>query len=236
MLRGLTQFQPQELLTLYDNIEFIIRLVVATILGGLIGLERVRRSKEAGVRTHCIVCLTAAVFMILSKYAFTDVAALSLNKTDNARIAAQVVSGISFLGAGIIFKEGKSGVVRGLTTAAGIWATASVGLAIGGGMYVVGFAATLIILFLQFFLHKHPAGSTPQYENTIRIRMKDLPQLHDDINRLIESKESIIDNTRIKRTGEEIDLTLYVRSYKPFEHKDVVTFMDNHPDVYELSI
>jgi len=153
MLRGLTEFQPEMILNLYDNLEFLIRLIIATGAGGLIGLERSRRFKEAGVRTHCIVALSAALFMILSKYAFIDVAELSLNKTDNARIAAQVVSGISFLGAGIIFKQGKSGV-KGLTTAAGLWVSAIVGLAIGAGFYEAGLYTTAVILIAEVLFAK----------------------------------------------------------------------------------
>ncbi len=237
MIKGLTEFQPEMLLRWSDNLEFIIRLVIATVAGGLIGLERSKRFKEAGIRTHCIVALSAALFMILSKYAFVDVAELSLNKTDNARIAAQVVSGISFLGAGIIFKQGKSGV-KGLTTAAGIWATAAVGLSIGSGLYLVGFAATGIILILQFALHKHPAGSNYQHEYDIVVRMKDQPELHEALNRFFDEKKCIIDNTHIKKkkTEGEIEMILSVRSYRPFSYADVVAFMNEHPQVREMSI
>ncbi len=236
MLRELTRFQPQEYLTLYDNMEFVIRMIIATCLGGLIGLERSIRSKEAGIRTHCIVSLSAALFMLLSKYAFMDVTMLDLNKTDNARIAAQVVSGISFLGAGIIFKQGRSGGVKGLTTAAGIWATAAVGLSIGSGLYIIGFSATLIILFLQFILHRHPAGNAPPYDTDLLVRMKDLPELHKALEELLLEKKSTIDSTRIKRENGQVEIIMSIRSHYPFKHGDVVSFLEQHPDVYELGI
>ena len=119
MLTGLSGYLPENTLTLYDNLEFLIRLLLSAGLGALVGLERSKRQKEAGVRTHCIIACTSALFMILSKYSFIDVTTIDgLRGADPARIAAQVVSGISFLGAGVIFKNGNS--IRGLTTAAGM--------------------------------------------------------------------------------------------------------------------
>lgn len=105
MLSGLTQYVPEATLTVYDNLEFLIRLLLSAALGALVGLERSKRCKEAGIRTHCIIACTSALFMIVSKYAFLDCVTLDgLRGADPARIAAQVVSGISFLGAGVIFK------------------------------------------------------------------------------------------------------------------------------------
>ena len=106
MLTGLSGYLPENTLTLYDNLEFLIRLLLSAGLGALVGLERSKRQKEAGVRTHCIIACTSALFMILSKYSFIDVTTIDgLRGADPARIAAQVVSGISFLGAGVIFKN-----------------------------------------------------------------------------------------------------------------------------------
>lgn len=133
----------------YD-LHFIFRLIVAGVCGILVGLERKRRAKEAGIRTHCLVACASALMMILSKYAFDDLAGEFI-KLDPSRIASGVASGIGFLGAGMIFVYKRT--ISGLTTAAGIWATAGVGLAIGSGMYVLGLSATLIILMVQFALH-----------------------------------------------------------------------------------
>ena len=109
MLSGLTNYLPETALTVFDNLEFFIRIVLAAILGALVGLDRSKLQKEAGVRTHCIIACTSALFMILSKYAFVDLVGVDgLRGADPARIAAQVVSGISFLGAGVIFKNGNS--------------------------------------------------------------------------------------------------------------------------------
>ena len=120
---------------------------MAACLGLLIGSERKNRNKSAGIRTHVIVALGAALIMVVSKYGFTDV-----EKVDSARVAAQVVSGVGFLGAGVIFV--RNNLVNGLTTAAGIWATAGVGLALGAGMYVVGISSALLVLIIQFVMHR----------------------------------------------------------------------------------
>ena len=140
----LAQFTAPEL---WVQVEYLVRIFVAACLGLLIGSERKNRNKSAGIRTHVIVALGAALIMVVSKYGFMDV-----EKADAARVAAQVVSGIGFLGAGVIFV--RNNLVNGLTTAAGIWATAGVGLALGSGMYVVGINSALLVLFIQFVMHR----------------------------------------------------------------------------------
>ncbi|MBR4756655.1 MAG: MgtC/SapB family protein [Bacteroidales bacterium] len=123
---------------------FIIRLLAAGLLGGLIGLERELRAKEAGVRTHFIVALGSALFMIISQYAFEG-------SFDHARVAAQVVSGIGFIGAGVIIFQ--RNVVRGITTAAGLWVAAAIGLACGSGMFYVAIAAAIMTIICLETMH-----------------------------------------------------------------------------------
>ena len=119
-------------------LDLTIRLSMALALGGAIGIEREYRAKEAGFRTHFLVALGSALFCIVSQYGF------GFDLKDSSRVAAQVVSGIGFLGAGtIIFQKN---VVRGLTTAAGLWVTAAIGLACGTGMYVAALATTVMVL------------------------------------------------------------------------------------------
>ncbi|MBR1386817.1 MAG: MgtC/SapB family protein [Alloprevotella sp.] len=138
--------------------EFILRLFVAAILGGLVGLEREYRAKEAGFRTHFLVALGSALFMIVSAYGFEGTLQMEGHRHDVARVAAQVVSGIGFIGAGTIIFQKSENVVRGLTTAAGLWVTAAIGLACGGGLYVLATAATLLVLVgleaFNYFLHR----------------------------------------------------------------------------------
>ena len=126
--------------------EFILRIFVAALLGGAIGLEREYRAKEAGLRTHFLVALGSAVFMIVSAYGFDGVMNTPEHRWDVSRVAAQVVSGIGFIGAGTIIFHKSENVVRGLTTAAGLWVTAAIGLACGGGMYVISIASTVLVL------------------------------------------------------------------------------------------
>lgn len=140
----------------------VLRLLAAALLGGLIGLERERLDRGAGLRTHTLVATASALVMIVSAYGFTDV--VTANRTivlDPSRIAAQVVSGIGFLGAGtIVFRRN---AVRGLTTAAGVWAVAAIGLACGAGLFAAAGACTAILLLVliglkpierRFFEHK----------------------------------------------------------------------------------
>ena len=127
-----------------DELRMMLDLLLSMALGFAIGFERKMRSKEAGIRTHTIVCMGAALMMIVSKYAFGSSA-------DSARVAAQIVSGVGFLGAGmIVFKKHE---VHGLTTAAGVWSTAGVGMACGGRLYIVAVGATFIIIVVQYILH-----------------------------------------------------------------------------------
>lgn len=121
-------------------------LLLSVLLGFLIGFERKIRSKEAGIRTHTIVCVGSALMMSISKFGFGS-------EADAARIAAQIVSGVGFLGAGIIVY--KQHEVRGLTTAAGVWATAGVGMACGARLYYVALGAAAILVISQFVLHLH---------------------------------------------------------------------------------
>lgn len=132
----------------------LIRIVVAGICGTVVGLERKNRSKEAGIRTHFVVACGAAIIMVISKYAFFDVTGgefASEVRLDPSRVASTIASGIGFLGAGMIFVH--KGSITGLTTAAGIWATSGIGMAIGAGMYVLGVGATIVILCAQLLLH-----------------------------------------------------------------------------------
>ncbi|MEG3113404.1 MULTISPECIES: MgtC/SapB family protein [Pantoea] len=124
--------------------DMLIRIALAGVLGGLIGMERQMRAKEAGLRTHILVAIGSAMFMLVSKYGFADMLNDQHVSLDPSRIAAQVVSGMGFLGAGTILIQKQ--VVKGLTTAAGLWVTAAIGLVIGSGMYEIGIYGTVLAL------------------------------------------------------------------------------------------
>jgi putative Mg2+ transporter-C (MgtC) family protein len=124
--------------------QIVLRLVVAAVLGGLVGLERERLEWAAGMRTHALVSLGSALFMVVSIFGFNDILAEQHVILDPSRVAAQVASGIGFIGAGTIILRRE--IVKGLTTAASIWAVAAVGLAVGGGMFLASAAATVLAL------------------------------------------------------------------------------------------
>ena len=129
---------------IWKELQFLIGVLVAVGLGFAIGFERKLRFKEAGIRTHTVVCVGSALMMVVSKYAFSG-------EADASRVAAQIVSGIGFLGAGIIMFRGQK--MHGLTTAAGVWATAGVGMAAGAGLYVVATGAAVILIAVQCICH-----------------------------------------------------------------------------------
>ncbi len=129
-----------------SNLEMLLRLVTAAALGSLIGFERERLLWAAGIRTHMLVCVGSCLIMIVSQYGFSSILTEKNVVLDPSRIAAQVVSGIGFLGAGAILARGE--IVKGLTTAASIWTVAAVGLAVGGGLYLAASTSTVIILII----------------------------------------------------------------------------------------
>ncbi|GAB2027011.1 MgtC/SapB family protein [Lactovum odontotermitis] len=204
------QFLPQ--------LEWVLRLVVAGICGYAIGYERDNRLKEAGVRTHLIVALAAALMMIVSKYGFSDVLQLHNIALDPSRIAAQIVTGIGFLGAGMIFVHNQS--VNGLTTAAGIWATAGIGMAIGSGLYFIGIAATILILVFQTILHKN-------------LKWLQVP-VSDKVTLIVQRSDEII--TAIQKTFSEYHIEIYgLKVTRKDRESLIVELHIKAPEDYKLS-
>ncbi|KXT85288.1 MgtC/SapB family protein [Streptococcus panodentis] len=133
-------------------IQHFLIIFLAVVCGWAIGYERSARNKQAGIKTHIIVAVTSALMMIISKEAFLDTP-----NFDTSRVAAQIVSGISFIGGGIIFMRDKK--ISGITTAAGVWATAGIGMAIGGGMWLLGLVCTLVVVMIQLLTHASQKNS-----------------------------------------------------------------------------
>ena len=130
------------------EVEMILRLLLAAALGAIIGYQRERAGKPAGLRTHILICVGAALFTIASLYFYYEFGTVA----DPARVAAGIVVGIGFIGAGAIIRRGE-GVVEGLTTAATIWAVAAIGLAAGAGLYLVSAVTAILILIVLFLPH-----------------------------------------------------------------------------------
>ena len=235
MLSGLTAYLQETALTVFDNLEFFIRIVLAAVLGALVGLERSKRQKEAGVRTHCIIACTSALFMILSKYAFVDLVSVDgLRGADPARIAAQVVSGISFLGAGVIFKNGNS--IRGLTTAAGMWGTAAVGMAIGAGMYWLGLMEAVVLVVIQLVLHRFRVGGDAEITQEVTVHMTDSDGLMQAFDCLVREHRGKITDSTLTREDSMLCLEVSIRLPDPITHEEALRFLRENPGVRKISV
>ena len=187
---------------------FVIRLVAASFVGAVIGFERKYRAKGAGIGTHVLVATGAAMFMLVSQYGFEGA-----ERFDAARVAAGVVSGIGFIGGGIILKVQNR--VSGLTTAAGLWVTASLGLAIGGGLYILSGAALVIVLFWSIVTHS-TASKVGKRQMSVVL--------------LAENKEPLIN--LIKSLGNKIET--YSLSKKDGSFKALVTLDVRHKDYTDV--
>ena len=157
-------------------LELLLRIVAAGICGAIVGLERSKRLNEAGLRTHCVVAVAAALIMVLSKHGFAE-----LGLGDPARLAAQIVSGIGFLGAGVIFKNGN--VVRGITTAAGIWATSIVGIALGYGFYTGAVLVSAFMLLAMVLLARFERAK--RRTEAVYVEIDDMSKTNEVIDKII---------------------------------------------------
>jgi len=196
-----------------SNYEIIFKLTLACILGGIIGLERESLSRPAGFRTYTLVCVGSALAMLVSLDMY-----FQFYRTVNAdpgRIAAQVVSGIGFLGAGTIMKEGPT--VSGLTTAAGLWGVACIGLAVGAGMYLPAIVTTVLILFVLIYFAKFEAYFTGMrvYKGIVLL-VKDQPGQIGSIGSILGEQGVLIKNINMNRQENdnllEIELLLELPS------------------------
>lgn len=216
-------------------LEFFIRIILAGVCGAAIGLERAKRLKEAGIRTHVLVCIGASLMMIVSKYAFADLAAEGggffpgIDGADASRIASQVVTGISFLGAGIIFKNG--GSVKGLTTAAGIWATAGIGLGVGAGLYLVSVFATVFIMFVQFLLHRFAIGNDALVSQNFIITVTDSARFRQEFETHLREvwRGQITDHRVTRGAADSTTYSLSVRMPRTVPFDEILDYMESHP-------
>ena len=224
-------------LPLSMNIDFCARILMSCICGVAIGAERSRHFKEAGIRTHLIVCVGAALAMIVSKYGFVDLLQAGGDSfpgtrgADPARIAAQVVSGISFLGAGVIFK--REGLIKGLTTAAGIWVTAVIGLAVGSGMFLVGFFATLIVCILQILMHSFIIGPDAYATNHLHFTVKNGYEFNHSLTEQLEKWDGTVLESAFSRDQDNgtTDYDVTVRRKKEISYAEMKEFIAEHEEI-----
>ncbi|MBS1568986.1 MAG: MgtC/SapB family protein [Bacteroidetes bacterium] len=206
-----------------NSSEVLIRLALAAFFGALIGLERERKDWTAGMRTHMMVCTGSCLIMLVSAFGFGDVLGRPNVVLDPSRVAAQVVSGIGFIGAGTILFL-KQGAIRGLTTAAGLWTVAAIGLATGGGMYFAAGATTVIALVILWAMQ--PLERL--YDKRFKQRTLELTTHRDAddsalIHRLLSNSEFRV-RTFTRDTTEEG--FLYLLRFDPLDEEALNRVMD----------
>jgi putative Mg2+ transporter-C (MgtC) family protein len=194
------------------QLDLSFRLLLSAVFGAAIGFEREINGHPAGMRTHLLVSLGAALFTVLSAYGFGP--ASQTSPVDPTRIAAQIVSGIGFLGAGAIIKDGLS--IRGLTTAASLWATAAVGLAAGAGQHVLATVGTLIIIFSLWPLSRlvDRVRGAEKRLLTVRLTLTDLDPLVDVLAAITARQVEVVgvDTERSASGRLKVDLDLRVKN------------------------
>ena len=190
------------------DLEIISRLILACILGGAVGLEREVHGRPAGIRTYLLLSLGSALIMVLSEYLFlkykTGVPGISLS-VDPGRIAAQAVTGIGFLGAGVIIRYQDS--VRGLTTAACVWVVCAVGLAIGAGFYLFGSVVTGLTVFSLVALKAGERWLRKDWYREIEILSEDLPGQMQRFQEVIDQQDFEVINFGLKRDLQKKEMT-----------------------------
>ncbi len=220
--------------------ELFLRIVVAGLCGALIGLERGIRQKEAGIRTHAIVAMGAALLMIISKYAFADMGMgealfLGTKGADPTRVASQAITAIAFLGAGVIYRHGN--VVKGLTTAAGVWATAAIGLCIGAGLYTLGVTVAVLVLLINICLHKWLVSLESLATTVFTVTMNDTPEVMDRLRLQLADHKMQVQRMDVKRKGDGmIKAHIVVRIPKNTALNDLLLFLNENEDVKEFSV
>lgn len=226
------------LFTMPQILELCLRVIVAALCGAAIGFERTWRFKEAGIRTHIIVCVASAMAMIVSKYGFADLGAdgglFGTHGTDPARIAAQVVSGISFLGAGVIFRHG--GTVTGLTTAAGVWATAGIGLAVGAGMYWLGVFVAVLVALLQIMTHWFAVGGDAYASNHLHATVRTDERFREVLQtKLREWKAQTVESKVTRNADGSITYELTLMMPRSISTEELMELARNYDEIIEIS-
>ncbi|MBP2654912.1 MAG: sapB [Firmicutes bacterium] len=214
-----------------SEFDIALRLVLASILGGLIGLERESLERPAGLRTHILVCAGSSLIMLVSMVAFSGFD----GPKDPGRIAAQVISGIGFLGAGTIIREGVS--VRGLTTAASLWVVAGIGLAVGGGMFFAAVVATaLVFLTLVFFGHLERQYLINKNTHRIKLIVADKPGAMGQIALFFGQKGISIRNITMHHRSydNKMDVEFILKIPNELDILTIIQLLGDVPGVYAI--
>lgn len=216
------------------NQEIMIRLLLAAILGAAVGLERERKNWTAGMRTHMMVCLGSSLMMLVSSFGFVDPLKNNHVELDPSRVAAQVVSGIGFLGAGTIMFL-RQGIVRGLTTASGLWTVAGVGLACGGGMYFAALTATGFALTILWVLQPVEKKLVQRYTHRmLRLTLIDTANPIQLLQDWFDQKEFKLTNLTFDKESKEISVEVELEGQDAQSILEAIKRIKDHPLVKEI--
>lgn len=219
---------------IHEGTYMLVRLLIAGICGVVIGFERSRRQKDAGIRTHMLVALGAALAMVVSKYGFFDMLQYEGFRADASRIASNVITGVGFLGAGVIFVKDVS--IKGLTTAAGIWATASVGLAVGAGMYTVAIGSTILMVVFQFVFHKFFS----RLENTVNeftVVVNDNADAVKNFRSMLEEKKILVEKCKMTRNSDgTISLDITIKKARTTSMDEIMLIAEQNENIITVEI
>lgn len=231
MTTSLASVAPIEL-----QLDWLLRIILAAFCGAVIGYERAIQRKSAGVRTHIVVAIASALFMIVSKYGFADVLNFHGVALDPSRIAAQVVTGISFIGAGTILVRREQ--VSGLTTAAGVWATSAIGMAIGAGMYFIGILATAFLFIVQMLFHDDTLINKIIMHVRFNIQIEAATKHHILPKIEKELKDNEVENVSVKIldvSDEKIVFNVDGIINNKKDENDIIMALRKYPDIKRIS-
>lgn len=213
--------------------DYLLRVFIAAICGMMIGYERESRLKMAGIRTHTIIAMAASLMVVISKYGFFDVIVRDSVSVDASRVAASVVTGVGFLGAGIILNRKTS--ISGVTTSAGIWATLGIGMAIGAGMWTLGIGSTIMLLIIQYFLHKNLRIFKDNNIGHVLLHMKKGDTARERITSALTHMNIQVVATHLNIYDDDsIEANLDVVFPKDFDTENIITLMANYPEIASI--
>lgn len=216
-----------------DWTEISIRLALSAVLGGIIGVERERKEKGAGFRTHMMVCIGSALAMLVSIFGFSDVHGNPQFSIDPSRVAAQVVSGIGFIGAGAILFL-KQSILRGLTTAAGLWTVAAIGLAAGGGMYYAAVATTILSIIILWVLQPLEKVFSKIKAKSVIITTENKEASSEIIDKMMKCESAEIDSYSVNRNDDEYVILFELKNPNSKEVKDIINNFESDSGIKEV--
>lgn len=211
-----------------------MRLSLAALFGAAVGLERERKDWAAGLRTHMMVCVGSSLIMVVSTFGFTDILGANNVVLDPSRIAAQVISGIGFIGAGTILFL-KQGVIRGLTTASGLWTVAAIGLATGSGMYFAALIATILAIIILWVLQPIEKRVSSRFkQKTLKITVLDKSKSMGIVNKLFQSTDLEISDYILEKNGDEFIIMFKFKTLSNNELLTIINTFQSDSDIKEV--